>query len=139
MTNAKDAGTVLEGGCLCGAIRYRAREVLEQGPVHCHCITCRKSHSAPVVTWITVPAAAFELTAGTPRYFASSDHARRGFCPDCGSPLTFQSRHSPDEIDIAVGSLNDPELARPVAHIWVKRRLSWADLGKDLPEYREDR
>ena len=40
------AGTVLEGGCLCGAIRYKVTgPALDAGS--CHCRSCRKASSAP--------------------------------------------------------------------------------------------
>ena len=40
----------IEGGCLCGAVRYRAFWPA-YGITHCHCQTCRRASGAPFVTW----------------------------------------------------------------------------------------
>ena len=45
----------------------------------------------------------------------SSKVARRGFCRDCGTPLTFEYLDL-DELHLAVGSLDEPGRFRPVAH-----------------------
>ena len=42
---------VIEGGCVCGGVRYR----LEAAPTQvndCHCLDCRRSSGAPFVTWV---------------------------------------------------------------------------------------
>ena len=63
---SESSEAVHEGGCLCGAIRYRLR-----GPVswvgHCHCIQCRRAAGSPAVTWLTLPKAHFEVTKGALR------------------------------------------------------------------------
>lgn len=129
---------MIEGGCFCGFVRYRAGGV----PGHetnCHCSICRRVHAAPFVAWVTVPAAQFAFTAGAPRRFASSQHGQRTFCPRCGTPLTFQSSQAPDEIDLATGSLDDPEAHPPRDHTRTSAKLSWVSLGDDLPRFPEER
>lgn len=124
----------LEGGCLCGRIRYQ----LSRTPTdvaHCHCSLCRKASGAPVVTWATVPREDVTL-AGEPAWFRSSPAARRGFCPACGTQLFFAldaeaPATRPDaplpasgEIDVTVASLDDPDRCRPTRNIWVGSRLA---------------
>src|SRR5215472_13101113 len=60
-----DMTEILSGGCLCGEIRYR----ISAAPVealYCHCRMCQRAHGAPVIAWLTVPLAAFEVSAGIP-------------------------------------------------------------------------
>lgn len=59
-----------------------------------------------------VVADGLEWTSGTRKLFASSNVIQRGFCGDCGTPLSFESVGS-DEIEVATGTLDDPELAPP--------------------------
>jgi len=53
--------------------------------------------------------------SGEPAYYQSSKVARRGFCRECGTPLTFEY---PDleELHLAVGSLDEPGRFTPVIH-----------------------
>jgi len=122
----------LLGGCLCGAVRYRA----EAAPLevsHCHCGLCRRSTGAAFVTWATFPAGALAFVAGHPVERRSSARASRSFCGACGTALTFREDARPSWVDVAVGSLDAPELAVPGRHIWVSSRLPWIALDDGLP------
>ncbi|MFQ5775190.1 MAG: GFA family protein [Kiloniellaceae bacterium] len=123
-----------EGGCLCGAVRYRIDGPIDS-VVHCHCSMCRRASGAPVVTWLTVAADRFALTKGEPVRFKSSDHGERGFCPTCGAQITFVTRHRPQEVDVTVGSLDHPEAHPAERHIWTSSRLPWLRLDEELPAY----
>ncbi len=122
----------LEGGCLCGQVRFEI-----SGPLlvvtHCHCSMCRKAAGAAFVTWVTVRPAHFRWTAAEPVHYRSSPPVRRGFCPTCGSALSFQRDDRPDEIDVTAATLDDPEAVRHQDHIWWKSRVSWFVAGDGLP------
>ena len=80
----------ITGGCHCGAIRYQAEgEALTHAL--CHCTDCRRHAGAPMVGWTMYPRAALTVTKGTPRIYASSEHGRRHFCPDCGTGLFYEN------------------------------------------------
>jgi len=128
--------TIHEGGCLCGAVRYRA-EGEPDSVGHCHCTMCRKAASAPVVTWITFPREKFTFTGVEPATYRSSDHGRRRFCPNCGSQITFWTSHEPELIDVTVGSLDDPDTYPPDHHSWTSVRIGWLHLDAQLPDYPE--
>jgi hypothetical protein len=120
----------LTGGCLCGAIRYRIEApVLSCGI--CHCGSCRRAAGAESVAWLTVAREGFRLVAGALATYASSPGVERGFCPRCGTSLTFR-RRSDESIDITVASLDDPEAAPPRAEWWLEHRLSWNPANPDL-------
>ena len=125
---------ILEGGCLCGAVRYRI-EAEPQLSEYCHCSMCRKAAGAPVVAWADFPAEAVRFTAGKPAEYASSDKARRGFCAACGSALYFRWLETPDRITLTIATLDDPERVAPTQHIFHADRLSWLELADTLPRH----
>jgi len=78
-----------------------------------------------------------QWTAAAPAYYQSSKIAKRGFCPHCGTPMSFEFLGS-ENMDLSIGSLDDPSTFTPVSHFAVETRLaSWhADDG--LPDQRLD-
>ncbi|MGE0846961.1 MAG: GFA family protein [Flavobacteriaceae bacterium] len=114
------------GGCQCGAVRFAAAS-LGRAAI-CHCRMCQKAFGgfyAPLVTGIGV-----EWTRGRPKYFHSSNTGRRGFCGDCGTPLTYEAG---DGVELAIGALDDPEAAAPVLQVNPNDKLSFVDAIPDLP------
>jgi len=107
------------GGCSCGAIRYQITAPKINAGI-CHCSDCQRHSGAPFVVWLGIDPASFEVTKGKLREFASSSWARRGFCGECGSTLTYRIDGNADEIDIAGGTLDDPDLAPPTFQIFRK-------------------
>ena len=67
----------------------------------------------------------------------SSPGARRGFCPACGTQISFTADSIPGLIDLTIGSLDDPASVPPAMHSWNSRRLPWFDLADDLPRHAE--
>src|SRR5262245_57120824 len=107
---------IFEGGCLCGAVRYRASAPAAKSG-YCHCRMCQRSTGAPVVAWVAVPRESFAYVKGEPAVYRSSEKAQREFCPACGTQLVFRD-DGDTGIDIATASLDDPMLAPPDYHIW---------------------
>jgi len=130
---------MIQGGCLCGDIRYRAG-----GPPlwcsHCHCEYCRRAHAAALVTWFGVEEARFELVRGevSLRWYQASPYSRRGFCPHCGTTLLFTSSQSPGEVHIALASTDEDYGIRPQAHVFYDQHVSWLTLGDTLPRLDAD-
>lgn len=127
---------MLKGGCFCGHVRYEAGGTPFH-PTICHCSMCRRVAGSPMVAWFSVPRTEYRVVAGEPTRFASSPDATRSFCPRCGTPLTFEARYSPDEIDITTVSLDDPEAMPPADHTRTATQLSWVHLDDGLPAYPE--
>lgn len=115
---------MMEGGCFCGKIRY-AFEPGDYRVVNCHCSMCRRTSGAPFVTWVVVPRDAFRYTRGTPETLRSSPQGTREFCGSCGTPLVFSETGRPEQCDVTVGSLDDPERFPPAAAVFTDTRLSW--------------
>jgi hypothetical protein len=126
----------LEGGCQCGAVRYGIN-----GPpilaALCHCTRCRRAHGAPVVAWAMYEEAQVRFGDTPPTLYESSPGARRGFCPRCGTPISFTADYIPGLVDITIGSLDEPSQVPPSLHYWETERLPWLQLGDRLPRYPE--
>jgi len=123
----------LEGGCHCGALRYRVSKTGEAG--YCHCRICQLTTGAPVLAWLHVPAGGFALIQGTPKVYKSSPRGERLFCGDCGTQLLYRGSDAPEVVDINVGSLDEPAAAPPGHHIFTASRISWFDTADDFPRY----
>lgn len=128
---------VHEGGCLCGAVRYRIGGAPHHVG-HCHCSMCRRGTGAVAVTWLYAPVRQFVLVRGAPRVYRSSAEAERHFCGACGSSLFFRSEAEPEMIDIAVATLDDPEAWPANHHNYAADRLGWLTLDPELPAYEGD-
>jgi hypothetical protein len=123
-----------EGGCLCGAVRYRlAGEPLSS--IVCHCATCRKISAAPMLAWLTLPRVQFEFLMGSPQIYLSSRDVVRRFCGQCGTPLTYENGSSPNTIDITTASLDDPNAFPPSMEVWLEHRLDWQPINENLGQF----
>lgn len=126
----------LEGGCACGAVRYRLdAEPWDAG--WCHCRTCQLNSGAPAVAFATVKRTDFIWTRGEDRLrsFASSGFGRRTFCGDCGTPLMVAVDHQPDTHDFSIATLDAPERVPPRFHIFWGSKVAWFLPNDDLPRY----
>jgi hypothetical protein len=126
----------LEGGCLCGKVRYRI-SAAPRDAAYCHCRMCQRAGGAPVVAWLTAARSDFAWTAGEPAVYGSSPGAERLFCPVCGSQLVFRALAEPETLDVTLASLDDPAAVRPSYHIWTASRIAWFDTKDDLPRHPE--
>ena len=126
----------LEGGCLCGAVRYRIARV--RAAFFCHCALCRRASGANALPWASVGRSDFALTAGALQLYASSPGVTRGFCGACGSPILFD-KAGEDAVDITLGTLDAPDRVRPTHHLWVGSKLRMSTgLGDGLPRHAEE-
>lgn len=117
-----------EGGCLCGAVRYRAKGPLRP-VIACHCTQCRKT-SGHHVAATSAPREDVEI-AGHVTWYGSSDRARRGFCRVCGSNLFWDGPGS--HLSIFAGSLDGPTGLRLAGHIFCADKGDYYDVAGDLP------
>jgi hypothetical protein len=113
-----------QGGCLCGAVRYRVTSA-PTALVVCHCRTCRKAAGAPSLAWAIFQAADFAFTLGEPATFKSSPGVERGFCATCGTTLTYADADRPDVADVTTATLDNPDAFAPTKEIWLEEKLGW--------------
>ena len=120
---------ILKGGCQCGAIRFEVSGPLQDASV-CHCRMCQKAFGNVFAPLVSVRDTDFRWTKAEPKRFASSNLVNRGFCPDCGTPLTYEA---PDGIAVAIGAFDHPEKLKPHIQYGVEARISWLDHINDWP------
>ncbi len=126
--------TSLEGGCHCGAVRYRVTAAaLEAG--YCHCRDCQLTSGAPLLAWASYPADAFAYTAGAPASYSSSARGTREFCATCSCQVLFRDAEEPLLVHLNTASLDDPGQVPPSHHIYTRSRISWFETADDLPRH----
>ncbi|HWA41703.1 MAG TPA: GFA family protein [Hypericibacter adhaerens] len=126
-----------EGGCLCGAVRYRIDAEPKLADI-CHCSMCRKSAGAPFIAWIAVPHTGFHWTKGEPAAYRSSKDATRYFCGRCGSQLMMRGGSNAELDGVLIGSLDEPARFVPTAEGWASVKLPWVKLGLPLESHPKD-
>lgn len=123
-----------EGGCLCGAVRYRATADPIR-VVNCHCGLCRRVSGAAFLTHVHFALGDFTWMVGEPTRYRSSSTAERGFCPKCGSTLTMHEPVLDDRVQVSLGSLDHPDAVRPDDHVWTESQLVWLRIEDALPRF----
>lgn len=118
----------------CGAVRYEMpAEAIRQAL--CHCTDCRRHSGAPMVAWGLVPTDQLKVEGQTKAY-ASSEHGRRHFCPQCGTALFYTNEVIfPGTTDVQVATLDDSGQVPPTAQIQVADRIAWMERLDDLPQF----
>jgi hypothetical protein len=124
----------MQGGCLCGAVRYRVTAA-PFAAEYCHCRMCQRFTGAAAANWMDFKREAVEFTTGEPREYASSEFVRRGFCARCGSALTFRDTRYPQYFTLTIASLDAPERVRPTRHLFTERQLEWFDVNDDCTRF----
>ena len=122
-----------EGGCMCGAIRYRVSGKPVTATL-CHCRSCRRASGGTNVAWAVFDRAAFEWLWGFPAAYSSSPGLEWLFCRDCGSLVGYRRASRPDHMDITTGTLDDPARFPPAVEIWLEHRIDWEPLDPALPK-----
>lgn len=123
------------GGCQCGAVRFRVEGDLGEASI-CHCRMCQKATGGLFGPYVGAPFEAVTWTRGQPSYFRSSNKVRRGFCGDCGTPLTFE--YGEGNISLALGALDRPHLVTLSEQLASPERLADFELLANLPEHQPD-
>lgn len=119
-------GTV-SGGCACGGIRYKCEEppIID---IVCHCRDCQRASGSAYAALSIVPTEKLTF-AGQPKYHAvkaeSGRTMRRGFCPQCGSPVSITRLETPAITFLQAASLDDPSKFSPKCEVWVSSAHPW--------------
>jgi hypothetical protein len=126
-----------EGGCSCGAVRYRlASEPLF---VHCcHCLNCQRQTGSAFVINLLIETDRVELVTGdpqpvdVPRDDGSSQRIFR--CPGC-QVAVFSEYTRPEFRFVRAGTLDDPSSVRPDVHIFTRSKVPWVTLPDSVPAF----
>ncbi|MBA4011418.1 MAG: aldehyde-activating protein [Phenylobacterium sp.] len=123
------------GGCQCGAVRFRVEGELGEASI-CHCRMCQKATGGFFGPYVGTSAGTLVWTRGAPRRFQSSNKVVRGFCGDCGTPLTYE--YGDKEIGLAIGALDAPAAAAPSVQLESRAELPYFAQLADLPVHAMD-
>lgn len=120
------------GGCQCGAVRYRFSRRPRSAHI-CHCRMCQKAFGGFYAPLIGSEMENFSVTRGRIALFLSSDKVERGFCRDCGTPLSF-NHVGGHWMCVSIGSLDTPDAFPPKDQHGAESRLSWVNALGRLPD-----
>jgi len=126
-----------EGGCACGAVRYRLTS--EPLFVHCcHCLNCQRQTGSAFVINVLIEADRVELLAGEPRPVdvpRDDGSAQRIYrCPDC-QVAVFSEYGGPTLRFVRGGTLDDPTSVTPDVHIYTRSKVGWLALPESAPAF----
>jgi len=127
------SGKIASGHCLCGNIQYR----IEGDPVwsgYCHCESCRRMTGSVVTNWLGIKDSDIEFIRGQPTKY-KAEGVTRGFCPNCGSSLTYEATQFPNYIQVHIGTLDEPNAIMPHAHVHFAEKIEWFDVSDQLPRF----
>jgi hypothetical protein len=124
----------LEGGCLCGKVRFRTT----QAPLRtfaCHCTFCQKVTGSSFYAESMFPREAVVFnTEELSTYEHTSDGSNKKvfvhFCPTCGTTVSLTFERWPDMRGISRGCYDDPNAVVLTSHIWTRS----AQTGTALPQ-----
>jgi hypothetical protein len=128
----------LEGGCACGAVRFR----LTSAPmfVHCcHCRDCQRQTGSAFVLNALIETDRIGLLAGALESVAVPTDSGRPHdihrCRACRIALWSDYGRRPALRFVRVGALDEPARLAPDVHIYTRSKLPWIELPKDVPAF----
>ncbi|HTT78297.1 MAG TPA: GFA family protein [Stellaceae bacterium] len=127
----------INGGCLCGAVRYTAEAEAPSATV-CHCRDCQKFTGAAFAALVMVPKEALTLTGSLKTFSSLGGSGRpilRHFCPECGSSIAEEPGTRPGMVILNIGTFDDPAVAMPGREIFRDDALPWVHIEGDMPRF----
>ncbi len=133
-TGAPDGG-IHEGGCLCGAVRYRTRGAPRRVIV-CHCTFCQRVTGSAFLVEAIFEKANVEIAGGpTGTWEHRSDETGRAlrprFCARCGTTFGMTLEWFPEVQAIFGGTFDDPRWLKVDKHIFARSAVPWMAFPPD--------
>ena len=128
--------TKITGGCLCKAVRYE----ITSAPITaraCWCRLCQYLGAGSGTVNAVFKKDTVTVTGQLSDYTDIADsgtHMHRLFCPTCGTAVFSTAEERPQFMVVRVGTLDDPEVAKPAMTIWTAQAPSWACISETLPQ-----
>jgi hypothetical protein len=129
--------THIEGGCLCGSVRYSA----DTEPVFvgvCHCTDCQRFTGSAFGTVVALAAPALKLTGTLKTFTKSGDTGKsihRRFCPECGSGIIDEAEAFPGVVMVNVGTLDDRSWVKPQSEVFCDSAQPWVRLDEESKRF----
>ena len=130
---------VHEGGCACGAVRYRVRNAPFRTSV-CHCRSCQRRTGSAFGVGIYFRQEDFALLRGELKsYEYRSDESHRWlrmeFCPNCGTTVSWTAEAFPGGRAVAGGTFDDPDWVRIERHVWTRSAHRWVPIPPEVEKF----
>ena len=127
----------IEGGCLCGQVRYSA-DVEPAFASVCHCTDCQKFSGSAFATVVGVRGPALHVS-GTLKTFTktggSGKPIHRRFCPACGSGIVEEADALTGIAMVNAGTLDDRSWVKPLSQIYCNSAQPWVQLGGEMKRF----
>ena len=123
---------IREGGCLCGAVRFRS----EGEPLNvriCHCRNCQKAMGSPFYARALFDQRRLKVDGEIAKY-PTSQALEREFCKRCGTRM-FSRRTNGSVVGVALALFDDRNAFQPSEHIWVSEKMDWVQIDDGLKQY----
>ena len=128
----------IDGGCACGAVRFRISGDL-MGTGVCHCRSCQYATGGGPNYVVLAPKAGFAVTQGEPTIYMSKAESGadvgRAFCVVCGTPLYSLTGPLTPFMPVKVGALDDPASFQPMIHLYMDDAQPWHLTHPGLPQF----
>ena len=130
-----------EGGCLCGALRYRAAGDPRRTTI-CHCTDCQRRTGTAFALLASFRDEQIAYASGTPQEFEyRSDESgrwiRAQFCPRCGTNVMLTLEKFPGYRIVSGGTFDDPKWLTPVRHVWTRSAQHWMAIPQDVERFEQ--
>ena len=127
----------IEGGCLCGKVRYSA----DAEPAFvgvCHCKNCQKVTGTAFAAVVALPKPALNVQGALKTFNDRGDSGKtlfRRFCPECGSSVMDEAEAMPNVVMILTGTLDDPSWVKPQMQIYCDSAQPWVKLEGEMQRF----
>ena len=129
---------VHEGGCLCGAVRYKVSGAPVQGSV-CHCRFCQVRSGSAFAAMGYFREEDVEIRGELKTYEHRSDTSGRWlriqFCPTCGTPVTHVAELRPGWRGISAGTFDQPGWFPHTKHVWTRSKHAWVGIPEEAEAF----
>ena len=131
----------IEGGCRCGAVRYRVNAETMPPVYCCHCLVCQTWSGSAFTEQAVVAEPQIEVIAGEVETYLniteSGAVSTQRLCGTCHARLWNTNSSRPGLAVIRAGTLDASPALVPRAHIWTKRKQPWIVIDPDVPQWSE--
>lgn len=127
----------LEGGCLCGNVRFTGSAAPEF-TFYCHCNDCQRTGGSPFSVELMLSSESFDVRGVSQKYTVVGDSGKevhRHFCPKCGSGIYLTCDADPGYVFVKAGALDDAAWVRPDMHIFTAVKQPWVEVSDTLPRH----
>ena len=123
---------MIEGGCLCGAVRFEISETPVR-PGYCHCTRCQRRSGTAASAQAAIPPGALRILQGEElvRAWAPSKGHEKLFCTECGGQLFSRDPANHDAVNVRLGALDPGHGLVPEYRQWLDSAAEWEPVPED--------